>query len=311
MLNAKTSLIFLASIVILFTLSYAEDPPTLTGPYLGQKPPGDAPVLFAPGIVSTGLEHSAAMFTPDGKEVWFGRMFPEKIYYMKMVEGVWTGIRVAPFCDTLKYLYPVLIHGGMKIFFSSNRPVDRQGKRLVQGGRDIWMVQRSPDGWTAPEHQNDNINIGHRNSCGSMAANGNLYFTCGGNGSSTDMYHSRFVDNTYAVPVRLSEINSGTPDHCPFVAPNESYLIFSSFRGGLGRSDLFICFRNQDGAWTDPKNMGPVINSAYKDEYPFVTSDGEYLFFNSNRPSPLNAKPIPDGPGNIYWVSAAIIEKLR
>jgi len=55
------------------------------------------------------------------------------------------------------------------------------------------------------------------------------------------------------------------------------------------------------------KNIGQKINSAYKDEYPYVTPDSKYLFFNSNRPSVLNQKPIADGPGNIYWVDARII----
>ena len=57
--------------------------------------------------------------------------------------------------------------------------------------------------------------------------------------------------------------------------------------------------------------MGSGINSAYKDEFPYVSPDGKYLFFNSNRPSALNARPIPDGPGNIYWVSTAVIQELR
>ncbi len=70
-------------------------------------------------------------------------------------------------------------------------------------------------------------------------------------------------------------------------------------------------WRKPDGTWTKPKNMGPSINSAYKDEYPHVTPDGKYLFFNSNRPSSLNQKPIEDGPGNIYWVDATIIERLK
>jgi hypothetical protein len=40
----------------------------LTGPYLGQKPPGMTDALFAPGYVSTGyFEHSSPTFSPDGK----------------------------------------------------------------------------------------------------------------------------------------------------------------------------------------------------------------------------------------------------
>jgi len=39
------------------------------GPYLGQKPPGDVPELFAPGVVSSVyIEHSSAVFTPDGND---------------------------------------------------------------------------------------------------------------------------------------------------------------------------------------------------------------------------------------------------
>jgi cytohesin len=45
--------------------------PVLTGPYLGQKPPGEEPEIFAPGIVSTmGMQHGPAVFSSDGREVY-------------------------------------------------------------------------------------------------------------------------------------------------------------------------------------------------------------------------------------------------
>lgn len=281
------------------------------GAYLGQKPPGDIPVLFAPGIVSTGKEHSAAMFTPDSNEVWFGRMFPAKIYYMKRVDDRWSEPRVAPFCDSFNYLYPILTGDGAQVFFSTDRPVDQNGERYPRGDVDIWMVRRKSGGWSEPVRLDDNVNLGRRNSCGSVAANGNLYFTARKNDASTDIYRSQLLGSGYAPGEPLTDIDSPAPDHCPFVAPDESYLIFSSFRGGLGKSDLFISFRDQDGTWSEPINMGPKINSPYKDEYPYVTPDGKYLFFNSNRPSILNDKPIPDGPGNIYWIDSKIIENFR
>jgi len=281
------------------------------GPYLGQKPPRDTPVLFAPEIISTCKEHSAAMFTPDGKEVWYGRIFPATIHCMKMVEGKWTEPQIAPFCDTFNYLYPVLTQDGNKIFFSSDRPIEQQGARLPRGEYNLWRVERTAEGWTEPERLNDNINLSQRNSLGSMARDGSLYFAAKIAGRSHDIFSSHLSDSTYSTPLELTELNSPTPESGPFVAPDESYLIFSSFRAGFGRSDLLVSYRKADGTWTKPKNMGPGINSAYKDEYPYVTPDGKYLFFNSNRPSSLNQKPITDGPGNIYWVSGQIIEELR
>lgn len=50
-----------------------EDPfPSLTGPYLGQKPPGLTPEVFAPGIITTNLhDDGSPIFSPDGREVHF------------------------------------------------------------------------------------------------------------------------------------------------------------------------------------------------------------------------------------------------
>ncbi|MBN2244547.1 MAG: hypothetical protein JW755_01745, partial [Candidatus Aminicenantes bacterium] len=62
---------------------------TLTGPYLGQKPPVKEPVLFAPGIVSNGRNHSSVTISPDGKELyWSGA--ERKIWFTELVNGRWT-----------------------------------------------------------------------------------------------------------------------------------------------------------------------------------------------------------------------------
>ncbi|MBE0664402.1 MAG: hypothetical protein IH584_01170 [Candidatus Aminicenantes bacterium] len=63
--------------------------PKLTGPYLGQKPPGTTPELFAPGIVSTGLNELNSVFSPDGgravarKWDYRGLFFFAASYYME------------------------------------------------------------------------------------------------------------------------------------------------------------------------------------------------------------------------------------
>lgn len=119
-----------------------------------------------------------------------------------------------------------------------------------------------------------------------------------------DIYRIRFLAGRYLPPEKLETISSPLPDHSPFIAPDESYLIWSSFRGGYGLSDLFISHRRSDGRWSEPRNLGPRINSEAKDEYPYVSPDGRFLFFNSNRISTLNTTRVPDGPGNIYWVEA-------
>jgi hypothetical protein len=93
-----------------------------------------------------------------------------------------------------------------------------------------------------------------------------------------------------------------------FVAPTESYLIFSSNdREGYGSSDLFVAFRTPDGGWSEPRNMGPVINTEELEFCPMVSPDGRWLSFSrrygESWPTTTDAE--------IYWMDASIIEDLR
>lgn len=303
--------LFTACVVCVF----AEQPPVLTGPYLGEQPPGDTPKLFAPGVVSTGKEHSAAMFTADGTELWFGRMFPAAIWFMRQVDSVWTQPEVAPFAHEAGELYPFLAPNGDRIFYKSTRPLTESGEPLRRDQGHVWVVERSGSLWQEPQHLGNSLNSLPEIACGSVAKDGTMYLSAqitSFGRRNQDLFKSKLVDGKYSAPESLGKpINSIASEFSPFVASDESYLIFASFGGGLGKSDLFISFRNGDGSWSGPKNLGREINSSSKDEFPYVSTDGKYLFFNSNRPSALNSSPIPDGPGNIYWVSTSFIERLK
>ena len=90
----------------------------------------------------------------------------------------------------------------------------------------------------------------------------------------------------------------------PFIAPDESYLIFTSYRpGGYGEGDLYISFRNSDGTWKPAINMGETINSPANEFPSGLTPDGRYFIFASSKLGFF----MPD----IYWVDAQVIEKFR
>ena len=68
----------------------------------------------------------------------------------------------------------------------------------------------------------------------------------------------------------------------PSVEGGEELFFFSSdMEGGYGGADIYVCF-NIEGKWTNPINLGPHVNSAYNELYPFYHSDGT-LYFSSNR----------------------------
>lgn len=297
----KHSIVSILLLLSAITINAQEkDFPKLTGPYLGQKPPGDIPELFMPEVISNCDLHSSVYFSPDGNEVYFSKLNQSKqnrswtIMMMKQENGRW--------------MKPQVICKGLTPFLSP------EGKTLVFSTEDwdLWKMERLSTGWSDPVNLGSVINFSRRQDGPSLTSDGTLYYSTSFQ-DGKGIVRSTLKDGRYTEPQALgSTINSNHNEGFPFIAPDESYIIFSSFRpGSYGLGDLYISFQKADSTWTEPINMGPKINSDAKDRFPYVSADGKYFFFNSSRVSRLNMKPIPDGPGNIYWVDAKIIEELK
>ncbi|MBN1272836.1 MAG: PD40 domain-containing protein [Candidatus Aminicenantes bacterium] len=305
-------------------ISYSQEKnfPELKGPYLGQKPPGKKPEIFAPGIVSTGFPELFIYFTPDAKEVYFQLWkvpFPV-IIYMKEKNGQWTKPAVAPFSGRYFAKF-CLSPDGNTIVLTSSEP--RSGRGEPTKKYTTRIMKRTKNGWSDP--------VFIEQTCGALApsisSQGNLYFFFEVSlPDKSDIYVSKYKDGAYESPVRLSDsVNSEFYEVDPFIAPDESYLIFCRDGDGFGSTDLFISFRKEDGSWSKAKNMGENINSAGIDLCPSISPDGKYFFFSSDRNDHKSYSRMPltyeqkieilSSPGNglsdIYWVDAKIIERIK
>ena len=309
--------------------SQPEDRPKLTGPYLGQKPPGMTPEIFAPGIISTGFSERLAAFTPDGKELFYVLWGAPHgvILQMKEVNGQWSKPEVAPFSGRYQGDFTMSSDGNC-IVFSSDSPFADTG--IPQEHYYSWIVKRTENGWGKPEPFGSTINSPQSFAgCPTIADSGNLYFFSDrieGKGND-DIWMSEFVNEEYTEPVNLGDsINTVHFDLDPFIAPDESYIIFTRIdKERINGADLFISFKSARGTWTKALNMGDRLNSTAWEFCPTVSADGKYLFFTSNRRTHKSHSEIPltyenkleflNSPGNgsddIYWVDARIIEDLR
>ncbi len=275
--------------------------PKLKGPYLGQDAPGLAPRLFAPGIVATEEHEGSSGFALGGSVYLYQRTLDRRshTYVTYLRDGGWTVPELIPFWETM-------VHNGDFVISSDDRTMLYQVKTESAGGlvSNIWRVEVKPDGWGHRTELPAPVNTASDESFASEAANKNLYFFSrrpGGVGQS-DLYMSTFEDGKYSDPVNLESLNTEHHEWDPFIAPDESYLIFCSTRpGGLGRDDLYITFRDENGDWTRPVHMGEEINSARSENRPYVTVDGKYFFYTS----------IKRGSRDIYWVSARFLDRFR
>jgi outer membrane protein OmpA-like peptidoglycan-associated protein len=77
----------------------------------------------------------------------------------------------------------------------------------------------------------------------------------------------------------------------PWLSPDGKKLYFASDKpGGFGGSDLYYSIKKVD-RWEDPVNLGPVINTAGNESYPFMNSSGD-LFFSSDGRHGMGGKDI-------------------
>ncbi|MCP4723661.1 MAG: hypothetical protein GY863_01420 [bacterium] len=296
--------------------------PVLKGPYLGQKPPGTKPEIFAPGIISTDFTERSSWFSGDGNTFVFSRWGGNQtgIFIMEQKNGIWSKPSRFPHMDP-EYDGDFLFSpDGNKLVFSSQRPLQEGGSKLENC--HIYIMEKTEDGWQKPVRLGSDVNSGMHDSYPCLTADYTLYFFSrrdGGFGKA-DTYRAKFINGKYTGIENVGKpVNTGYHDLDAFVSPDERYMIICSDRpGGYGKEDLYISFKQQGGLWTEPVNMGENFNSPGAEWIPYVTPDGKYFFFTSNKKFDLpkeiknNIENLPgNGRRNIFWADAGVIEKYR
>jgi len=327
--------IFFLSLLSTGMFSYARQNgngfPELTGPYLGQKPPGAFAELFAPGIISFGHHEHRLAISPDGTEIYFtvfaGEPARAMIMCSQLKNGVWMTPAVAPFSDSGMNLHPAFSTDGKRLYFASTRPrPDDNGRRH---GADIWFVERQGTMWSGPVNLGEAINTEANESSPSVMSDGTLFFESnrGGDGKDWNIYVSRSQNGVRQKAEKLpSPIGTENEEGGPCIAADGRYLLFNSNRpGSFGESDIYVAFKDENGDWNNPINVGRTINSKFYDWSPVITPDGKYMVFSSCRnrqpivsehgyyPEIFNKNPGPAkaGEGSLYWLDASFIDELR
>ena len=294
----KPLYIFIALLCLLAVngKSYSQDEfPDLQGPYLGQKRPGLIPEVFAPGIVSIkGRYDFGISFSPALDEIYFSvqpKKGPAEIYFSKIEDKKWKPIQKAKFTKGRKAgeMEPFVTADGKRIYFT--------GYSAGFTDEKIWYVDRLGNGWSkaikldSPINGDDVMNL-------TQAKNGDVFYD---NRSKRKMYSSSSKNGGFP-KVQESEVDIGS--HA-FISSSQDYLLVQAQnkQDKKRNSDIYVYFKEKDGTWTKPINLGESVNSNFNERVPSVTPDGKYLFF-----SRYNEE---GGLSNFYWVSTEVISKLK
>ncbi len=264
------------------------------GEYLGLEQPDLIPKIFAPGLISgKGRMHSFLAFSPDMKMIFWGTI-PPKIMMTQMINDKWTSPEIAPFSNTDNNQSP-FISTDNKIYFSSTR-------NGGLGHLDIWYTEFKNGNFIEPINIGEMINSDKLESHPTVSKNNNIYFTGTIEGKlyNRGIYYSTFTNGQYIKPVLLPEpinvMDTNVLDYTPFIAHDESYLLFCSNRQNpdIETCHIYVSYKNENGEWTEPIDLSKKIAFTESCKFPYVTPDNRFLFFSSGE--------------NVYWIDSKILK---
>lgn len=220
---------------------------------------------------SWGMPDDASpAFMPDERVVVFahGRGAARRIFVSQRVGDTWSEPASTPFSGgAWMDMEPAMAPDGSFLVFASNRPASPDGKALdgayegqAQPGRggNLWRVDRTAEGWAQPVRLPDTVNGGTSIYAPALAADGSLYFMQPDPATGHfRLYLSHAEHGRYQAAHPLSLSDGQISDYDPAIAPDQSFIIFSSDRlpSTATASAIFIAFAT-DGGWGTPIPLG-------------------------------------------------------
>ncbi|QSE98797.1 TolB-like translocation protein [Fulvivirga lutea] len=302
-MNQSKTVLLLFFITIIFASSCqkeAESNLTL----FSEQIPQDSALIFGEGIISKENFEFAITFSPEMDELFYTSRKPEganEIITMQYKNGQWSNPSPVFFKAEVGWDFePHINPTGDKLYFGSIRPhLDTLKPRALYQ----WYAEKSDHGWSTPKPIEKNFEDRFMMYL-TTSKNGNLYFTSQEEEDEMEdggIYYSINENGQYNKVKKLGdEVNfDGKWIAHPYIAPDESYLIYDGeSESGFGENDLYISF-NQNGNWTKAVNMGPKVNTPLTEMCASVSPDGQYLFFHRG----------DDETGDIYWIDFIRLKK--
>jgi len=274
--------------------------PNYTGDYLGQTPPKDSAIIFAPGIISvTNRGEYAFSISPNHDEYFYNAeeledtTQPYGLLHIKRVGDKWfkpqkANLNQEGFWEQEAFFSP----NGNDIYYAVSYAdsVTRYTK--------IWLSHKTKNGWSKGELLNSPINASaKRVFYATFSKNGNLYYT------NVDKVKIHMSENNNGKYDNIHEIELPRAGHA-YISPDEDFIIFDSQQAdSYGKTDIYIAFKTNKGNWGEPINLGQQVNTEYLETCPSLSPDGKYIFFGRyNGENEIS---------NIYWISSDIIDTIR
>lgn len=179
--------------------------------------------------------------------------------------------------DADEYLPSLTADGGALIF-----------TRVVNHQEDFYLSRPTAEGGWGKAVPIDRVNTDQNEGAQTVSADGRLLIFTACNRPGTvgrcDLYITEYVNGKWTDVKNMGEpVNTRAWESQPSLSADGKTLYFASERsGGKGGKDIWVSYRQADGSWSVPENLGDTINTPEDEQGPFIHADGQTLYFMSD-----------------------------
>lgn len=162
----------------------------------------------------------------------------------------------------------------------------------IKGTRDIWVSKynEADSSWGEAEHLPPPLNCRGDNSVHWISPDGNKMlvhneYLKNGTTKNGMSFTERNARGKWSMPEPLKVRKYKNDATCSFDLNADATILFLNinYKNSYGNQDLYVSFLEENGKkWTEPKNLGPMVNTEGTEATSFLAEDGVTLYFSSN-----------------------------
>lgn len=195
---------------------------------------------------------------------------------------------------------PVIHQSGEVILFTSRRKY--KGNKLDKGDlmpyEDIYAAKKTEKGWTLltdkaelKKYLPENVNTKKHDASITYSSDGNTIYTY----KKDAIWQSSFNNGSWGLLKKLDETVNASKFNVPSVtisADGNNLFFVATRKDGIGGKDIYKSIKNSNGKWDNPTLLSSNINTKDDEDAPYLTTDGNTLYFSSTGHSSIGGYDI-------------------